>query len=84
MPLYVMIVDFGDNHAKYSDALHGMMTRFFGFTPQTAADVQPAQFAITSPLPLDELKSDVDRIISERLGTDAFLLDAYEIKPLVE
>ncbi len=84
MPRYVMTVDFGDNHAKYSDALRGMMTRFFGFTPQTPANVQPAQFAITSPLPLGALKSDVDTIIRERLGTDAFLLDAYEIKALVD
>jgi hypothetical protein len=55
--------------------------RDFGFIPRGPETLRPAQFSITSALPLGGLKRMVEDRIKAELQANVFV-DAYEIKQL--
>jgi hypothetical protein len=57
------------------------LMRDFGFIPRGPETLRPAQFSITSALPLSGLKRMVEDRIKAELQANVFV-DAYEIKQL--
>jgi len=82
MAKYVLVVGLGDAAgAKQYIALNELMYEF-GFTLRGPETMQPAQFSVTSALPLDGIRRMVEGRIRTELGPD-FIVDAYEIKHLL-
>ena len=78
----VLIVDLGDA----ADSIHYQtltrLMRDFGFIPRGPETLRPAQFSITSALPLRGLKQMAEARIKAELQPNVFV-DAYEIKQLL-
>jgi hypothetical protein len=83
MAKYVLIVDLEEaaSHDRY-DALNQIM-HDFGFAQRGPETLRPAQYSITSSLPLGGLK----RMVQDRIKAELQLhviIDAYEIREMVQ
>jgi hypothetical protein len=82
MANYVLVVDLGDlAGAKQYMALNDLMYDF-GFTLRGPETLRPAQFSVTSALPLGGINHMVEDRIKAELQSDV-VVDAYEIKQLL-
>jgi hypothetical protein len=82
MANYVLVVDLGDlAGAKQYMALNDLMYEF-GFTLRGPETLRPAQFSVTSALPLGGINRMVEDRIKAELQPDV-VVDAYEIKQLL-
>jgi hypothetical protein len=78
---YVLIVDLGDRTGPTQYETLARLMRDLGFFPRGPETLRPAQFSITSALPLGNLKRMVEARIKAELQANVFV-DAYEIKQL--
>ncbi len=78
---YVLIVDLGDSAGPTQHETLTRLMRDLGFIPRGPETLRPAQFSITSALPLGNLKRMVEVRIKAELQANVFV-DAYEIKQL--
>jgi len=78
---YVLIVELGDSAGPTQYETLTRLMRDFGFIPSGPETLRPAQFSITSALPLGGLKRMVEDRIKAELQANVFV-DAYEIKQL--
>jgi hypothetical protein len=82
MANYVLVVDLGNAAgATQYTALNELMYEF-GFTLRGRETLRPAQFSLTSALPLRGLRQVVGDRIRAELQPDV-LVNAYEIKQLL-
>jgi hypothetical protein len=82
MANYVLVVDLGDlAGAKQYLALNDLMYEF-GFTLRGPETLRPAQFSVTSALPLGGVKHMVEGRIRAELQPDV-VVNGYEIKQLL-
>lgn len=79
MANYVLIVDLGNAADSMQYQALTRLMRDFGFIPRCMETVRPAQFFITSALPLRGLKQTAEARIKAELQANVFV-DAYEIK----
>jgi hypothetical protein len=80
---YVLVVDLGDTAgAGQYTALNELMYEL-GFTLRGPETLRPAQFSLTSALPLRGIKRIVEGRIRAQLLPDV-VVDAYEIKQLLQ
>jgi hypothetical protein len=78
---HVLIVDLGDGAGPIQYEALTLLMRDFGFIPRGPETLRPAQFSITSTLPLRGLKHMVEARIKAELQANV-IVDAYEIKEL--
>jgi hypothetical protein len=78
---YVLIVDLRDSAGPTQYETLTRLMRDFGFISRSPETLRPAQFSITSALPLSGLKRMVEDRIKAELQANVFV-DAYEIKQL--
>lgn len=82
MAYYVVIVDLEENGSPDRYLALNLLMCDFGFMPRGPETLRPAQFSITSTLPLGGLKHMVeDRIKAELPHVTG---DAYEIRAMVQ
>ncbi len=83
MANYVFVVDLGDAAgAKQYMALNELMYEF-GFTLCGLETLRPAQFSLTSAIPLRGLRQMVQGLVKAELQADVSV-HAYEIKQLLQ
>jgi hypothetical protein len=82
MANYVLVVDLVDAGPKQYLALNQLMYEF-GFALRGSETLRPAQFSVTSQLPLGGIKQMIEGRIRAELLPDVSV-DAYEIKQLVQ
>jgi hypothetical protein len=85
MPLanYVLVIDLGDSAGtEQYTALNQLMCEL-GFTLRGSQALRPAQFSLTSALPLSWLRRVAEDRIKAQLQADV-IVDAYEIKHLLQ
>ena len=82
MANYVLAVDPGDAAGVKQYIVLNELMYEFGFTLRGPETLRPAQYSVTSALPLGGIKRMVEERIRAELGPD-FIVDAYEIKHLL-
>ena len=82
MATYVFVVDLGDAAEPMQYVALNQLMYEFGFTQRGPETLRPAQFSITSALPLGGIKHMVDDRIKAELQPDV-VVDAYEMKSIV-
>jgi hypothetical protein len=80
---YVLAVDLGDAAGPMQYMALRQLMYDFGFALRGPEVLTPAQFSITSTLPLGELKRVVEDLTRAELQANVFVV-AYEIKQLLQ
>jgi hypothetical protein len=83
MAKYVLIVYFEETGSPDRYAALSQLMHDFGFTPRGPETLRPAQYSITSALPLGGLKHMVQDRIKAKLQAHV-IVDAYEIGELAQ
>jgi hypothetical protein len=83
MANYVVIVDLEENGSPDRYLALKQLMCDFGFTPRGPETLRPAQFSITSALPLGGLKHMVQDRIKAELQPHV-IVDAYEIREILQ
>jgi hypothetical protein len=82
MATYVFVVDLGDAAGPMQYVALNHLMYEFGFTQRGPETLRPAQFSITSALPLGGIKHMVDDRIKAELQPEV-VVDAYEMQSIV-